>query len=259
MEIREVTDKVKRTVKKNPLLIAGAVGGVALFFILSKKGSTQIEEEESEGLVAYNGAYASYPDAATNAETIIHSMNENLNFAMETLREDFTSQLGAFDDRLADMDEKRLEDREYVKESIESAKELFQQNNEELLESINNNSGTLSGSNSSVSTYTPTQYVTNNNTYITATDTAKPSASTTNMDIGSISSTIREERAAKQTGDRDAFFAAMTGASQSVQQSRADGQRSATQIQGAQQKTPVLKDATPSYGSFTHVLRQVKH
>lgn len=209
MEIKEVTDKVTRTVKKNPLLIAGAVGGVALFFVLSKKGTKEVTQEEQEGLVAYNGAYASYPDAVTNAETIISSMTENLNYAMEGMREDFTEQLGAFDDRLNDLDEKRAEDREYVKESIDSAKELFEQNNEQLLESIHNSVGNTSSG--SIQPPSSVQYVTNN-TYVTSQEAQKPGDSVNTVDLPKLSASQAAERMHKTVQDRDAAFAQISKA-----------------------------------------------
>lgn len=253
MQIKEVTDKVTRTVKKNPLLIAGAIGGVALFFILSKKDNkVAIEEEEKEGLIAYNGAYASYPDAATNAETIISSMTENLNYAMEGMREDFTEQLGAFDERLTDLNEKRWEDREYINESMDSVKELFQQNNELMLETIRSQVDNLTSG--SMQAPTSVQYVTNN-TYVTGEDAQKPEDSFDQFDLPALSNSLAEERLLKETKDRDEAFRKLTNAQKL--DSALDRIRSGNVVilddsDAPKSKGTILKDVTQkNKGNFT--------
>lgn len=210
MEIREVADKARTTIKKNPLLIIGGVGAVALFVMLRGRGGSPVAEEGEE-IVAVNGSYSSYPDAVTNAESIISSMTENLNFAMEQLKEDYTAQLGAFDDKLQDLDDKREEDREYVTDALNDAKDLWSQNNEQMLDDIKQQLDSIK-SEGSISGYQPGSYVTNNITYNQTTESQKPPAASLSVDINAAQNAVMAEREAKQVADRDKFLSQVSGA-----------------------------------------------
>lgn len=85
MEIKEVFEDFTDSFKKggNGKLIVGLVF-VGLFIVVYL---TQSKKNTSTETVQISGAYASYPDAVTNADTIISTVQNNIDYATQELKE----------------------------------------------------------------------------------------------------------------------------------------------------------------------------
>lgn len=72
MEIKEITEKMGKTIKKNKgLVIGGLVGGVALLALTGRGGS-----EDSSQWIVPTGT-SGYPDVGTNSNVIIDEVNNH--------------------------------------------------------------------------------------------------------------------------------------------------------------------------------------
>lgn len=80
MEIKEVTDNVKKSFKGKGLYIV--CGGFLLLFLISyiSKSGTDTETEEN---VKLQSAYSSYPDVSTNADVVISSIQNAIDYQTE--------------------------------------------------------------------------------------------------------------------------------------------------------------------------------
>lgn len=104
------------------------VGFIALFVIMylrQSSGSTTkvalTDDADNSDLVAVNGAYASYPDSVTNADTIISSLQDSIDYAMTDLKETYDSKLQEQSDALSKQND-------LLKEAQSTIDELKKQN-----------------------------------------------------------------------------------------------------------------------------------
>lgn len=92
MDIREIESTVKKTFGDNGMIFL--VGGFIIVFAIVY--FTQSKQQETE-TVKITGAYNSYPDTVTNADTITDTMQESVNYQTEELKEYLDSKLNGYD------------------------------------------------------------------------------------------------------------------------------------------------------------------
>ena len=72
--IEEVIDDVTEVVKDNKWLVIGGVAVIVLIVLLTKNNTSNTDNEEYQLATSYS----SYPDAVTNANTIIDSLQGSI-------------------------------------------------------------------------------------------------------------------------------------------------------------------------------------
>ena len=116
MRIEEVGKKIASP--KGMMIIGG--GFLLLFLIsLANQGSKDAELEEN---VSLTGAYASYPDVATNADVVISTLQDSLDFQTEELSELMQGNFDATND--------------YIKEGIETNTAIAQITHADIMQGI---------------------------------------------------------------------------------------------------------------------------
>lgn len=138
MEIKEVVESVKKTVgNKGFLILAGCL---LMFGIYNYVRQSKEERAEAVQLETPVG-YTSYPDAVTNANVIISTLQDSLEYdqiedmeRFDALEEMLSDNFGATND--------------YINEGFESMKELNKINHDEIMGSL----GTIGSNVSSIKT-----------------------------------------------------------------------------------------------------------
>lgn len=158
MEIAAVGQNIKKTFKKHGVLIAVIIlGSVGVLLLKSRNsGQTQVydtTDPDSADLYAYNGAHASYPDAVTNADTIISSMQNSIDYQTEQIRK----MMGENNDSIFDymgtnfdaLNNKLDATNDYINEGLDKTNELIKHENEQLRGDISNQLDNLASTNNS--------------------------------------------------------------------------------------------------------------
>ena len=132
MEIKEVVNDIKKEVGEKPIYIVIAIFIVAfvISLIISKDDSSNTDSESEN--IAIQGAYASYPDAVTNADTITDTIQQSIDYQTEELSNTIFDSL---DQISSSMSEHFDANNQYLIDSIENLKQLEELDTSEKPES----------------------------------------------------------------------------------------------------------------------------
>ena len=166
--IEEVIDDVTEVVKDNKGLVIGGVAVIILIVLLSKNNSGNTDNEEYQLATSYS----SYPDAVTNANTIIDSLQ------------------GSIDASDLDMKEFMSDNFTVAKDYMSEGLEKVIENNNKLQDTTIQSTDTIRNDISSVSTK-----VDNVQNYLTTTvtpkvDTVQKTVSTVNNTVNTVKNTV---------------------------------------------------------------------
>ena len=103
--IEEVIDDVQEVVKDNKGLVIGGVAVIILIVLLSKNNSGNTDNEEYQLATSYS----SYPDAVTNANTIIDSLQGSIDASDLDIKEFMTDNFTVAKDYISDGLDKVIE------------------------------------------------------------------------------------------------------------------------------------------------------
>ena len=167
--IEEVIDDVTEVVKDNKGLVIGGVAVIVLIVLLTKNNSGSNTDNEEYQLAT---SYSSYPDAVTNANTIIDSLQGSIDASDLDIKEFMTDNFSVTKD--------------YMSEGLEKVIE----NNNQLQDTTIQSTDTIRNDISSVSTK-----VDNVQNYLTTTvtpkvDTVQKTVSTVNNTVNSVKNTV---------------------------------------------------------------------
>ena len=166
--IEEVIDDVQEVVKDNKGLVIGGVAVIILIVLLTKNKGANTDSEELQLATSYS----SYPDAVTNANTIIDSLQ------------------GSIDASDLDMKEFMSDNFTVAKDYMSEGLEKVIENNNQLQDTTIQSTDTIRNDISSVSTK-----VDNVQNYLTTTvtpkvDTVQKTVSTVNNSVNSVKNTV---------------------------------------------------------------------
>lgn len=166
--IEEVIDDVTEVVKDNKGLVIGGVAVIILIVLLSKNNSGNTDSEEYQLATSYS----SYPDAVTNANTIIDSLQGSIDASDLDIKEFMTDNFSVAKD--------------YMTEGIEKVIE----NNNQLQDTTIQSTDTIRNDIGAVSTK-----VDNVQNYLTTTvtpkvDTVQKTVSTVNNTVNTVKNTV---------------------------------------------------------------------
>ena len=167
--IEEVIDDVTEVVKDNKGLVIGGVAVIVLIVLLTKNNSGSNTNDEEYQLAT---SYSSYPDAVTNANTIIDSLQ------------------GSIDASDLDMKEFMSDNFTVAKDYMSEGLEKVIENNNKLQDTTIQSTDTIRNDISNVSTK-----VDNVQNYLTTTvtpkvDTVQKTVSTVNNTVNSVKNTV---------------------------------------------------------------------
>ena len=167
--IEEVIDDVTEVVKDNKGLVIGGVAVIVLIVLLTKNNGGNSSDSEELQLAT---SYSSYPDAVTNANTIIDSLQGSIDASDLDIKEFMTDNFTVAKD--------------YMSEGLEKVIE----NNNQLQDTTIQSTDTIRNDISSVSTK-----VDNVQNYLTTTvtpkvDTVQKTVSTVNNSVNSVKNTV---------------------------------------------------------------------
>lgn len=166
--IEEVIDDVTEVVKDNKGLVIGGVAVIILIVLLSKNNSGNTDSEEYQLATSYS----SYPDAVTNANTIIDSLQGSIDASDLDIKEFMTDNFTVTKDYISDGLDKVIE------------------TNNKLQDTTIQSTDTIRNDISSVSTK-----VDNVQNYLTTTvtpkvDTVQKTVSTVNNTVNTVKNTV---------------------------------------------------------------------
>ena len=115
MEIKEVFEEVKEKLGDKGVIIA--IVGVAVLFFLVLSKQTKEEEEETKTVVQMVG-FSAYPDAVTNANVIISSLQNSIDYAQGEIQEDIKEQNELNKEQFSNISEQLKESNESINENI---------------------------------------------------------------------------------------------------------------------------------------------
>ena len=166
--IEEVIDDVTEVVKDNKGLVIGGVAVIVLIVLLTKNNTSNIDNEEYQLATSYS----SYPDAVTNANTIIDSLQGSIDASDLDIKEFMTDNFSVAKD--------------YMTEGLEKVIE----NNNKLQDTTIQSTDTIRNDISNVSTK-----VDNVQNYLTTTVTPKvdrvqKTVSTVNNTVNTVKNTV---------------------------------------------------------------------
>ena len=167
--IEEVIDDVTEVVKDNKGLVIGGVAVIVLIVLLTKNNSGSNTNDEEYQLAT---SYSSYPDAVTNANTIIDSLQGSIDASDLDIKEFMTDNFTVAKD--------------YMSEGLEKVIE----NNNQLQDTTIQSTDTIRNDIGAVSTK-----VDNIQNYLTTTvtpkvDTVQKTVSTVNNTVNSVKNTV---------------------------------------------------------------------
>ena len=168
--IEEVIDDVQEVVKDNKGLVIGGVAVIVLIVLLTKNNTSNTDDEEYQLATSYS----SYPDAVTNANTIIDSLQ------------------GSIDASDLDMKEFMSDNFTVAKDYMSEGLEKVIENNNKLQDTTIQSTDTIRNDISSVSTK-----VDNVQNYLTTTvtpkvDTVQKTVSTVNNTVNTVKNTVTD-------------------------------------------------------------------
>ena len=166
--IEEVIDDVTEVVKDNKGLVIGGVAVIVLIVLLTKNNSGNTDNEELQLATSYS----SYPDAVTNANTIIDSLQGSIDASDLDIKEFMTDNFTVAKDYISDGLDKVIE------------------TNNKLQDTTIQSTDTIRNDISSVSTK-----VDNVQNYLTTTvtpkvDTVQKTVSTVNNTVNTVKNTV---------------------------------------------------------------------
>lgn len=169
--IEEVIDDVQEVVKDNKGLVIGGIAVIVLIVLLTKNNSGNSSDSEEYQLAT---SYSSYPDAVTNANTIIDSLQ------------------GSIDASDLDMKEFMSDNFTVTKDYMTEGLEKVIENNNKLQDTTIQSTDTIRNDISSVSTK-----VDNVQNYLTTTvtpkvDTVQKSVRTVNNTVNTVKNTVTD-------------------------------------------------------------------
>ena len=169
--IEEVIDDVQEVVKDNKGLVIGGIAVIVLIVLLTKNNSGNSSDNEEYQLAT---SYSSYPDAVTNANTIIDSLQ------------------GSIDASDLDMKEFMSDNFTVTKDYMTEGLEKVIENNNKLQDTTIQSTDTIRNDISSVSTK-----VDNVQNYLTTTvtpkvDTVQKTVSTVNNTVNTVKNTVTD-------------------------------------------------------------------
>ena len=138
MEIKEVGEKISSSFKngKGLWIVGGVFVGLFVISLISQSGNDDGGTTEN---ISLQGAYASYPDAVTNANVIIDSLQQSIDFQTEEMNENFKAT------------------NDYINEGLNAMAELEKINHGETMETLDNlsdkidrNTGTILATTSAI-------------------------------------------------------------------------------------------------------------
>ena len=167
--IEEVIDDVQEVVKDNKGLVIGGIAVIVLIVLLTKNNSGNSSDSEEYQLAT---SYSSYPDAVTNANTIIDSLQGSIDASDLDLKEFMSDNFTVAKDYISDGLDKVIE------------------TNNKLQDTTIQSTDTIRNDISSVSTK-----VDNVQNYLTTTvtpkvDTVQKTVSTVNNTVNSVKNTV---------------------------------------------------------------------
>ena len=168
--IEEVIDDVTEVVKDNKGLVIGGVAVIVLIVLLTKNNTSNTDNEEYQLATSYS----SYPDAVTNANTIIDSLQ------------------GSIDASDLDMKEFMSDNFTVAKDYMSEGLEKVIENNNKIQDTTIQSTDTIRNDISSVSTK-----VDNVQNYLTTTvtpkvDTVQKTVSTVNNTVNTVKNTVTD-------------------------------------------------------------------
>ena len=166
--IEEVIEDVQEVVKDNKGIVIGGVAVIVLIVLLTKNKGADTESEEYQLATSYS----SYPDAVTNANTIIDSLQGSINASDMDIKEFMSDNFTVAKD--------------YMSEGLDKVIE----NNNKLQDTTIQSTDTIRNDISSVSTK-----VDNVQNYLTTTvtpkvDTVQKTVSTVNNTVNTVKNTV---------------------------------------------------------------------
>ena len=169
--IEEVIDDVQEVVKDNKGLVIGGIAVIVLIVLLTKNNSGNSSDNEEYQLAT---SYSSYPDAVTNANTIIDSLQ------------------GSIDASDLDMKEFMSDNFTVAKDYMSEGLDKVIENNNKLQDTTIQSTDTIRNDISSVSTK-----VDNVQNYLTTTvtpkvDTVQKTVSTVNNTVNTVKNTVTD-------------------------------------------------------------------
>ena len=146
MEIKEVFDDIKDSVGDKGFFIL--IGGALLFGLYSFFKSDSSAESTA---VSAPVAYASYPDAVTNADVIISSLQNSLEYMQGEIMESAETQhqetLGTMQETQEYLEQSFTDTNGYISEGFESMKELSDLNMSTIMGGLSDVESEISGAN----------------------------------------------------------------------------------------------------------------
>ena len=135
MEIKEVFDDVKDTIGSNGLIILAVIcGGIFIYNLTKSDGG-------NEQSVYVPTAYASYPDATTNANVIIDTLQNSIDYSQQATAENIQGMEGNLTEFLTDNFEAT---NNYIQEGLDSQNQLMLENFENVLSGVDGVSNSIS-------------------------------------------------------------------------------------------------------------------
>lgn len=134
MSIEEVTDDIKQIVGGKGLWIVGGV--FALLFIVSLTVQNKGSNEDTESNVSLQGAYSSYPDMVTNADVVISTLQDSIDFQTEHFDK-------AIEKSYEEMDNRILQQSNFLTDSFNAQNKLMEESYANQQQLLNNMSDTL--------------------------------------------------------------------------------------------------------------------
>lgn len=166
--IEEVIDDVTEVVKDNKGLVIGGVAVIVLIVLLTKNNSTNTDSEELQLATSYS----SYPDAVTNANTIIDSLQGSIDASDLDMKEFMNDNFTVAKDYMSEGLEKVIENNNKIQDTtIQSS------------DTIRNDIGAVSTKVDNVQNYLTT-------TVTPKVDTVQKTVSTVNNTVNTVKNTV---------------------------------------------------------------------
>lgn len=133
MEIKEVGKKLTRTFGKNGSMIAIAIGLLLVVYLIISSNNSSSEES---GELVNAVAYASYPDAVTNANVIMGEVNNHTTNEISNLHNNISERFDNVDESGKDIQEKIDTSTSSITEKIDTNTDKIIKNNTDNTSSI---------------------------------------------------------------------------------------------------------------------------
>ncbi len=134
MEIKEVGKKLNKTFEKNGSMIAVAIGLLLVVYLIISGNNTTNSDDSGELVNAV--AYASYPDAVTNANVIMGEVNNHTTNEINNLQDNL-------EERFDNVDESNQGILEKIDTSTSSITEKIDTNTDSIIKSNTDNTSSI--------------------------------------------------------------------------------------------------------------------